>query len=105
VIKMPYKVKKQSCKKTDGTSGTHVVTKAGGDPRCTDDPEGYMAALHIHAKDESKEPADMKTIMEDWRQFLKEAAKDYVWGVKGVHRIGNKFGGWVPIKRKESKKR
>ena len=36
---------------------------------------------------------------------LKEAAKDYVWGVKGIHRIGNKFGGWVPVKRKKSKKK
>jgi hypothetical protein len=42
--------------------------------------------------------------MESWRQFLKEAATDYVWGVKGVHRIGNKFGGWVPVKRKKSLK-
>ena len=39
------------------------------------------------------------------RGELKEAAKDYVWGVKGIHRIGNKFGGWVPIKRKKSKKK
>jgi len=39
------------------------------------------------------------------KKKLKEAATDYVWGVKGVHRIANKFGGWVPIKRKKSKKR
>ena len=95
---MPYKIKKQNCTKSDGTSGTHVVTKeAGGEPRCTDDPTGYMAALH--SQDESKKAPDMKTIMESWRQFLKEAATDYVWGVKGIHRIGNKFGGWVPLKK------
>ena len=35
------------------------------------------------------------------KKKLEEAAKDYVWGVKGIHRIGNKFGGWVPIKRKK----
>lgn len=36
---------------------------------------------------------------------LKESAQEYVWGVKGPQRVGNKFGGWVPIKvKKKSKK-
>jgi len=36
---------------------------------------------------------------------LKESAQEYVWGVKNPQRVGNKFGGWVPIKvKKKSKK-
>ena len=62
-----------------------------------------MAKLRLSPAEEAN-TAIMKIIMESWRQFLKESATDYVWGVKGVHRIGNKFGGWVPIKRKKSKK-
>ena len=47
----------------------------------------------------------MKTIIENWRKYLKESAKEYVFGVKNPRRVGNKFGGWVPVKRKKSKKR
>jgi hypothetical protein len=93
---MPYE-KKGKCVYKTGTNEKVGCTKGSIN--------NYLAALQASAKDESKESPDMKTIMESWRQFLKEAAKDYVWGVKGVHRIGNKFGGWVPIKRKMSKKK
>jgi hypothetical protein len=96
---MPY-ITSGKCvykKKPDGSRGKKVGCTEGS-------VKDYLAALHMHA-DESKEPADMEAIMESWRKFLKEAAKDYVWGVKGIHRMANKFGGWVPIKRKMRKKK
>ena len=66
-----------------------------------------ISVMIAKLRDEGK-PADQAAAIaysKYERGELKEAATDYVWGVKGVHRIANKFGGWVPIKRKKSKKR
>jgi hypothetical protein len=42
---------------------------------------------------------------EQKKKKIKESAQEYVWGVKNPQRVGNKFGGWVPIKvKKKSKK-
>ena len=44
---MPYKIRKTKCKKSDGSSGTHVVYKKSGKRvGCTDDPEDYKKALY-----------------------------------------------------------
>ena len=42
---------------------------------------------------------------EQKKKKIKESAQEYVWGVKSASRVGNKFGGWIPIKvKKKSKK-
>ena len=34
------------------------------------------------------------------KKGLKEAAKDYVWGIKKPQRVANKFDGWGSVKIK-----
>jgi len=47
----------------------------------------------------------MTGLTEKKKKEIKESAQEYVWGVKGPRRVGNKFGGWVPIKAKIGKKK
>jgi|2_EtaG_2_1085320.scaffolds.fasta_scaffold08192_3 hypothetical protein len=44
------------------------------------------------------------SLREALRRLINEKATDYVWGVKNVGRIANKFGGWVPIKARIKKR-
>tara|TARA_Y100000593_G_scaffold61271_1_gene113487 strand:+ start:1955 stop:2143 length:189 start_codon:yes stop_codon:yes gene_type:complete len=62
---MPY-ITSGKCvykKKSDGSRGKKVGCTKGS-------VKDYLAALHMHA-DESIELPDLKTIIENWRKFLK----------------------------------
>ena len=51
--------------------------------------EDYLAALHINANESVRiNKEELKEIILD---VLNEHAKDFVWGVKGVHAVPNQF--------------
>ena len=62
---------------------------------------GYLNRLF---KLRRKEYDKQFSLKEALQKLINEKATDYVWGVKNVGRIANKFGGWVPIKAKIKKR-
>ena len=77
---MPYKVKGKCVYKKD------TGKKVG----CTDGPiEDYLAALHINANESVR--INKKELKEIILDVLKEHAKDFVWGVKGVSSVPNQY--------------
>ena len=67
---------------------------------------GKLIKLKKSEYDRELSLKEIKKIVEQQVQLsLKEAAKDYIWGVKGIGRVGNKFGGWIPIKTKIKKRK
>ena len=74
---MPYKIKGKCVYKKD--TGEKVGCTKGS-------VKDYLAGLHMHA-DESKGPADMKKIIENFKHFLKEETEfidDLAWPKKWV---------------------
>ena len=72
---MPYRSEKQKCEQADGDPGTDVVYKKDTGKRvgCTNDPDKYMAALHVHADDVNEEKK-----MRISRKAIKEIVKGYL---------------------------
>tara|TARA_R110002020_G_scaffold312491_1_gene527954 strand:- start:5 stop:376 length:372 start_codon:yes stop_codon:yes gene_type:complete len=100
---------KKKCKKKKKTkvskAGQKRVSKKIGILISKEKMDPKQAAAVAYSMEKSGKLTKHGQYKKSKKKKLEEAAKDYVWGVKGIHRIGNKFGGWVPIKRKISKKK
>tara|TARA_B100001123_G_scaffold297659_3_gene331999 strand:- start:5938 stop:6792 length:855 start_codon:yes stop_codon:yes gene_type:complete len=62
---------------------------------------GYLGRLFKLRREEYDKQFSLKEALQ---KLINEKATDYVWGVKNVGRIANKFGGWVPIKARIKKR-
>jgi len=62
---------------------------------------GYLNRLFKLRREEYDKSFSLREAL---RRLINEKATDYVWGVKNVGRVANKFGGWVPIKAKIKKR-
>ena len=62
---------------------------------------GYLNRLFKLRREEYDKHFSLREALQ---KIINEKATDYVWGVKNVGRIANKFGGWVPIKAKIKKR-
>ena len=62
---------------------------------------GYLGRLFKLRRKEYDKQFSLKEMLQ---KLISEKATDYVWGVKNVGRIANKFGGWVPIKARVKKR-
>mgnify|MGYP003636676926 FL=1 len=62
---------------------------------------GYLNRLFKLRREEYDKRFSLKEVLQ---KLINEKATDYVWGVKNVGRIANKFGGWVPIKTRVKKR-
>tara|TARA_R100000008_G_scaffold84850_1_gene73287 strand:- start:724 stop:1578 length:855 start_codon:yes stop_codon:yes gene_type:complete len=63
---------------------------------------GYLSRLYRLRREEYDKHFSLHEVL---RKLIREEASDYVWGVKNVGRIANKFGGWVPIRAKIKKRK
>jgi len=62
---------------------------------------GYLGRLFRLRREEYDKQFSLKEMLQ---KLINEKATDYIWGVKNVGRIANKFGGWIPIKARVKKR-
>ena len=59
-----------------------------------------ICTAKVGREDKAKYEKCVKSI----KKGLREAAKDYVWGIKNPQRVVNKFSGWGSVKIKRARK-